>query len=505
VGVLPENWKSYLQAAQRQRDNDSLSRKLRTLRQLRTARIQTGSSELINFANNDYLGLASDLRIAEAAARAAGRYGWGTTASRLVSGNSMLHIKLENETAHFRSTEAALVFGSGYQANLGVLAALAGPGDTILSDAQNHASIVAGCRLSGARVTVYRHADPEDLERALKHAYGNRVVVTDSLFSIRGDTAPLEQIADLCEQYKALLVVDDAHGNAALGEHGRGVPELQGVLSRIGVIIATYSKALASYGGFAACDSLVRDHLINHARPFIYTTSLPVPVMAANIEALRILRTEGSGLRNRLASRVDLVRTRLEAAGFAPSGRHHILAIPVDSPQQALEYAATLEELGLLVYPMRWPSVPRGKDALRVSVSAGHSDEDIGRLVFALRAARDRATGNDTTNLNKRSAQRPSITELAAGFETNTEESVFDQTGMQGTIQSQSEGFGFAGEDSDGPEMELTADDMQDVQPASESDPMPDEPEEPGTASRRKSRDLHRDRDRKRARSRDSA
>jgi hypothetical protein len=285
------------------------------------------------------------------------------------------------------------------------------------------------------------------------------------------------------------------------------VPEIQGVLGRVGIVVATYSKALGSYGGFVACDAEVREHFINHARPFIYTTSLPVPVIAANIEALRILRTEGAELRHRLASRVALLRSRLEAAGFEPTGMHHILSVPVQSPELALNYSATLEELGLLVYPMRWPSVPRGQDALRISVSAGHSDEDIGRLAYALRSARDRAAGKDTTNLNKRSARRPEITELdAAAVAEDTDVAAFDEQDLSDSAEASHEDFGFAEEETDSEEVELTSDDLHtEAVTDFQATGTPSAPEASGTSSRQKARKRDRKRDRKRARSRDSA
>jgi len=411
--VLPDVWKAFLAQEHQQREQRKLVRKLRTLRHLGSTRVQIGSQELVNFASNDYLGLASDLRIAEAAASAAGRFGWGTAASRLVSGSSSLHTKLENETAVFRGTESALVFGSGYQANLGVISTLVGPGDTILSDAHNHASIIAGCRLSGAAVKTFKHLNYDDLERKLNSAEGKCLVVTDSLFSIRGDVAELPRLVKLCERFGALLVVDDAHGNAALGKHGRGVPELQNAVKGVPVVIGTYSKALGSYGGFVACDPEIRDFLVNHSRPFIYTTSLPIALIAANIEALKIQRKEGDALRAKLAQNVKALRTKLESADFEVTGAQHILSVPMSSPERALMYAEQLEQQGVLVYAMRWPSVPEGEDALRVSLSARHSEDDLNRLVVALKVARDRASGKDTANINKRSARRPTHKELA--------------------------------------------------------------------------------------------
>lgn len=411
--MVPEAWKKYFKQEREQREANRLSRKLRSLRHMGSTKVQIGSHELINFSSNDYLGLAGDLRVAEAAASAAGRFGWGTGASRLVTGSSTLHNKLEGETAAFRGTEAALVFGSGYQANLGVISALAGPGDIVLSDELNHASIVAGCRLSGATVRVFKHLDYDDLERKLA-GNGRKLVLTDTLFSIMGDVAELPRISKICERHGALLIVDDAHANACVGKRGRGLPEEQNALAQVAVVVATYSKALGSYGGFVACSEEIKDHLINHSRPFIYTTAMPIALAAANLEALKILRREGDSLRQQLHSRVKLLRARLETAEFKATGKYQIVGIPMPSPDKALFYAEQLEQQGLLCYPMRWPSVPKGQDALRISVSAAHTDEEVNRLVAALRLARDRAAGKDTANLTQRSARRPTQRALQA-------------------------------------------------------------------------------------------
>ncbi|MBK8205699.1 MAG: 8-amino-7-oxononanoate synthase [Planctomycetes bacterium] len=405
--MVPEIWQRFFKQQRDERESRKQNRKLRSLRHMGSTRVQIGSHELINFSSNDYLGLAGDMRVAEAAASAAGRFGWGTGASRLVTGSSTLHNKLEGETAAFRGTEAALVFGSGYQANLGVITALVGKGDTVLSDAMNHASIVAGCRLSGATIKVFKHRDYDELERKLGGSHGKCLVVTDSLFSIQGDAAELPRIVKLCERFKALLLVDDAHANACIGKRGRGLPEEQSVLAQVPIVVGTYSKALGSYGGFVACSEEIKDHLVNHSRPFIYTTAMPIALAAANIEALKILRREGDALRLKLQANVKQLRSRLDTADFKATGKHHIVSIPLGTPDKALYYAEQLEQQGLLCYPMRWPSVPEGQDALRISVSAAHTEDELNRLVAALRQARDRAAGKDTANLTQRSARRP--------------------------------------------------------------------------------------------------
>lgn len=414
--MLPKSWQEFFAHQAEQRAEKHLVRKLRVLRHLAAGRVQVGSHELINFSSNDYLGLAGDLRIAEAAARAAGRFGWATASSRLVSGTSTLHNKLENETARFRGTSSALLFGSGYQTNLGVISACMGVGDTVFSDAANHNSIVAGCRLSRATVKVFRNLDYDGLKKQLEQApaKGKRMIVSDSLFSIQGIVADIKRLADLADEHSALLLIDDAHANASLGKQGRGIPELQGVADRVPVIVGTFSKSLGSYGGFVACDEELRVHLINHSRPFAYTTSLPVAVAAANLEALKIVRKEGTQLREKLAGLVRILRTKLEAAEFKLSGDHHIIGVAVGSSANASAFANALESKGgMLVYAMRWPSVPEGAACLRISVSAAHSDNEIYRLVSAMKAARDRVSGKATSKVSRRQTKRPTHRKLS--------------------------------------------------------------------------------------------
>lgn len=434
--MIPKPWQELLARRREERVRQRLVRKLRSLRHMGSTRVQLGSRDYTNFSSNDYLGLAGDLRIAEAAATAAGRFGWGTGASRLVTGTSSLHQKLEQEVARFRGTEAALLFGSGYQANLGVLSALLDKGDIVLSDEFNHASIVAGCKLSGATVRVFKHRDYEDLERKLAGGNARKLIVTDTLFSIEGDTADLPRIVKLCERHGAMLMIDDAHANGALGKKGRGLAEYQNVLQQVPIVVGTFSKALGSYGGFVACSEELREFLVNESRPFIYTTSMPIALAAANIEALRIVQKDGDALRQKLHHHVKALRSRLEGLGFTLSGYHHIIGIPIGDPERVCFMAEEIEKQGILTYPMRFPSVPKGMDTLRISVSAAHTEDDLSRLATALRIARDRMGGKETTILVKREAKRPTHPNLAAAPEVaasdDLDESAFanDETGI---------------------------------------------------------------------------
>lgn len=406
---IPQNWQEFLDNDAKRRSEQHLQRELRTVRHLKGARIQIGHNELINFCSNDYLGLSSDIRIAEAAAASAGRHGWGVGASRLVSGTTMVHQKLESEIARFRAEKAALLFGSGYQANLGVISGLVGKGDVVFSDAGNHASVIAGCKLSGAKTVVFDHRDYDSLERKLNsHKGRRRLVVSDGIFSITGEHADLGRLANLAARHDALLAIDDAHANGVLGKNGRGLPEAQNVQNSIPIYIGTFSKTLGSYGGFVTCPPKIREHLVNNSRPFIYTTALPTPVAAANLEALRLLRKEGDGLRRKLSAHVRLLRTKLEAAEFDITGEHHIIGVRVGDPDRVLQMAEICQERGVMIYGMRWPSVPKGEEMLRLSVSAAHSEDDLYRVVQVLKAAKQKLDGKDTGSISRRMNKRPS-------------------------------------------------------------------------------------------------
>jgi 8-amino-7-oxononanoate synthase len=435
--VVPDVWKKFLMDERLHRDKLKLTRKLRSLRHLGSTKVQIGSHEFLNFSSNDYLGLTGDIRIAEAASSAAGRFGWGAAASRLVTGSSTLHTKLEGEIAAFRGTEAALVFGSGYQANLGVITALVGEGDTVVSDEMNHASIVAGCKLSGAAIRVFKHLDYTDMERQLNGIKKGKILaVTDSLFSVEGDVADLNRVVKLCDRFRALLVVDDAHANGCLGKRGRGVVEMQGVLAQVPIIVGNFSKAFGSYGGFVACNEEVRDFLVNNSRPFIYTTAIPVALAAANLEALRIVRVEGDHLRQRLATNTGMARSKLESAGFELTGNYQVFGIRVNGPEEAVFMGNEVEFHGILVHPMRWPTVPEGRDCLRVSITAAHTSEDIARLVEALKKARDALVKKRTDGLTRRASRRPDHQELNAAEPMADEHEASDRHPATQTISA---------------------------------------------------------------------
>jgi len=368
------------------------------------AKTTVSGREVLLFCSNDYLGLAGDPQLKAAARQALEKWGTGAGASRLVSGNLSLYEDLEARLAAFKGTEAALVFSTGYAAHLGTIPAFAGDGDLILSDALNHASIVDACRLSRARVAVYPHRDVEAVEHLLKtrSGEGRILVVTDGVFSMDGDLAPLVELARCCEQYDALLLVDDAHGTGVLGARGRGAVEQLGVCSSNIVHMGTFSKALGGLGGFIAGTQSMRDYLVNQARTLIYSTGLPPATLAANREALRVV-DEQPERRTHLRMLEETLRSGLQTLGYAvPDDPTPIVPVLVGAEEAALDLSAFLWERGIFVPAIRPPTVPEGACRLRISVSAAH---DVSH-VEALLAALDEAVGDRITRCLERVAER---------------------------------------------------------------------------------------------------
>ena len=336
---------------------------------------------LLAFCSNDYLGLASHPALSEAAAAAALQNGFGSGASRLVSGESTLHSVLERELAAYADFESALLFPSGYQANIGSLTALAGPEDLIVSDAANHASIIDGCRLSRATVAIYRHGDASDARRALHTAgtFRRRLLVTESIFSMDGDRAPLKDLESAARAVGGIFLVDEAHALGVAGPAGRGVCAELGV--RPTVLIGTLGKAFGTAGGFAASSLTVRAFLINTARTFIFTTAAPHPVIAASLAALRLLTSSaGDTLRRKAYANAQHLRVRLSRGGRHVPGCDLILPWIVGADADALSLSARLAGAGMIVPAIRPPTVREGTARLRITVSAAHAEADILRL-----------------------------------------------------------------------------------------------------------------------------
>jgi 8-amino-7-oxononanoate synthase len=374
-------------------------------------RVRVGRRTVLQFASNNYLGLANDPRVREAARKAVEKWGWGAGASRLIAGHTDAHAALEADLAAFKHTEAALVFPTGYMANLGVISALVGRGDTVLCDRENHASIYDGLRLSGAELARYRHADADDAARVLKDARSPRrpakcnngahrtLLVTDTIFSMGGDVAPLAAIAAACRRAGAMLLLDEAHATGVLGPTGAGLADallfesrLNGAESQLAQAITasvgTLSKALGGIGGFVAASRQVCDLLVNRARPFIYSTALPAAACEAARAALKIVRREPQR-RRRLLALADRLRAALRREGF-DTGRSETQIIPiiVGDPERALTLSAALLDRGIFCPAIRPPTVPPRTSRLRISLTAEHTDEDIARLVRALVAVR---------------------------------------------------------------------------------------------------------------------
>ena len=337
---------------------------------------------LVNLSSNDYLGLATDPRVAQAAADAARRWGGGAGASRLVTGGTTLHRELEAALADWKGTPDAVVFSSGYLANLGVLAALADRGDLICSDALNHASIVDACRLSRAEVRVYPHGDLEALDAALDAGAGarRRVVVTDGVFSMDGDAATLPGLCDVAERHGAIVVVDDAHGCGVVGPEGRGTAAAQGCAERVHVTVGTLSKAFGAAGGYVAGRADLCEWLRTSARAFVFDTAPAPAVVGAALEALDLSRDEPW----RRSRATTLARRLAAGLGVAPPAAC-VVPLVVGEPDAAMAASAALAAAGLLVVAIRPPSVPAGTARLRFAVTAALEGADVDRAVAAAR------------------------------------------------------------------------------------------------------------------------
>ena len=366
---------------------DGLLRRRRCVQPRGDGWCEIDGRRVLNFASNDYLNLASDPRVIAAAAAVLSECGVGSRASALVCGRSQWHELLEQRLAEFEGQPAAILFPTGMAANLGTVAALAGPGDVVLCDRLNHASLVDGCRLSRATLRVYRHDDLSVVARELRQASAarRRWIVTDSVFSMDSDFAPLRELCDLAQQFDAALIVDEAHGTGVFGVRGRGAAEQLGVEDRIAVRIGTLSKAVGVLGGFVAGSQELIDFLWNRARPQVYSTALPPALCAAALAALDIISAEPQR-RARLAAAASTFRQMLFAAGIEPSPNSvgPIVPIPLKDPQAAVRVANRLEEQGFLVGAIRPPTVPRGTSRLRIVVTTAHSDEDLQRLATAV-------------------------------------------------------------------------------------------------------------------------
>ena len=359
-----------------------LLRRLRTLSNPAGARASLHGKEIVLFCGNDYLGLSHHPRVIQAASEALQKYGLGAGAARLISGTTEAHSQLEKELAHFKNKDQALVFGSGYLANLGVLSGLAGEKDLIVMDKLCHASLIDGAKLSGATLRIFPHKNDRKLEEILKKSGGfrRRFLVSDSVFSMDGDRADLETLIRLKEKYGVFLIIDDAHGIGVFGPHGKGATE--GFEEKIDCITATLSKSLGVFGGWAAASSLMIENLIHFSRPFIFATAPPPVLAEAALESLSLIQNEPA-FRKKLWQNVDRVQSFLSGLGFSFEDRSPIIPIILGEEKETVRISEELLKKGVLIPAIRYPAVPKGKARLRLTVSAIHNEEDFKKLFEA--------------------------------------------------------------------------------------------------------------------------
>ena len=378
-----------------------LYRRMRLISGPQGPRVLLDGKPVLLLCSNNYLGFADHPRVREAAADAAMRWGCGAGSSRLVSGNMTIHRRLEEQLANFERAESCLLFGSGYLANTGIVAALAGEGDVVFSDELNHASIVDGCRLSRARTFVYGHRDTEQLEWGLRQAEGRgSLIVTDGVFSMDGDVAPLEEIVELARRYDARVMVDEAHGTGAVGPAGRGAVAAAGLDGEVDVTVGTLGKALGSYGAYACCDATMAKFLINHARTLIFSTGLTPPAAAGALAALELLREQPERV-EKLQRNARVLRDALMLEGISTGDSEtQIVPLVVGDAQAALAVCEQALAQGVFAQAIRPPTVPEGTSRLRLAVMASHTKHELRHAASVLAraarpaiAARARATG----------------------------------------------------------------------------------------------------------------
>jgi len=361
-----------------------LLRSTRLISGRQAARITCSGNDVLLLCSNNYLGLADHPSLAAASIAAIERYGTSSGASRLVSGTMELHERLESAVVTYKKSEAALLFNSGHAANTGIIPALVGRGDVVFSDRLNHASIVDGILLSGARLVRYPHNDHQQLAALMeKHVGGRSLIVSDGVFSMDGDIAPLAELVELKRRYGALLMIDDAHGCGVLGDRGRGSAELLGVSRDVDVHMGTFGKALGSFGAYAAVSAELRTLLINRARSFIFSTSLPPSVLAASLAAVELVQTEeGDLLREQLNINSRFFRRSLSEAGFRiPDGSTQIVPIVIGSADTTMKFSETLLAEGIFAQGIRPPTVPAGTSRLRFTLMASHTMADLAGAV----------------------------------------------------------------------------------------------------------------------------
>ena len=368
-------------------EEQGLTRKLRLFSTGNESEVVMNGKKFLLFSSNNYLGLATDSRLKKKATEGISKYGTGAGGSRLTTGNFDIHEQLESEIADFKKTEAAIVFSSGYLANVGVISSVMKAGDTIFSDAWNHASIIDGCRLSKAKTIVYEHADMVDLERKLRQSHGDgmKLIVTDGVFSMDGDIAPLPKIVELAKEYKAYIMIDDAHATGVLGNDGRGTADYFGLKEEIDFTVGTLSKAIGAEGGFVSTSSIAKNYLLNNARSFIFQTALSPSAIEAAREGISIIQNEPER-RKQLLKNAQYLRLKLEESGFViKEGETPIISLIIGGSHEAMQFSAKLMDEGVFIPAIRPPTVPKGSSRLRITVMATHTIEQLDMVISKIK------------------------------------------------------------------------------------------------------------------------
>ena len=389
----------FLDELKRIKEN-GLYRQMKYLQSPQQPYVKIAGKSYLMLSSNSYLGLCNDQRLKQAAMDAMEKYGVGSGGSRLTTGSYEVHKKLEDEIAAFKRAEAALLFNTGYMANIGAISSIAGKDWVIFSDRFNHASIIDGCRLSGAEIIIYEHCDASDLEtKAHSHRGRRALVVTDGIFSVDGDIAPLPEIVQVAKKYNMLLMVDDAHATGVLGENGGGTADYFGLQNEIDIQMGTFSKALASEGGFIAGNRDLIDYLANKARSFIFSTALAPATVAVSLRALEIVQAEPR-LRQSLIANSAWFREKLREIGFEimdfPTP---IISIVLGPPDLTVNFSNRLMEKNIFVSAIRPPTVPQGTSRLRINLMATHTADDLAPVIDSMASiGKELGILNDTRN-----------------------------------------------------------------------------------------------------------
>jgi 8-amino-7-oxononanoate synthase len=374
----------------KRRERQGLLRTLRPISLRRDGKIYLKGREYIDFSSNDYLGLSGHPKLIEVSKKALDDFGTASSASRLMSGDLQLHHQLEDKIAKFKNKEAGLVFNSGYQANAGIISALFRKGDVIFSDRLVHASIIDGIILSQAKFFRFRHNDMGHLETLLKKErakFNQALIITESIFSMDGDKAPLRELMQLKERHNCQIFVDEAHATGIFGRNGSGVVEEYGLEEKIDFIMGTFSKALAGFGAYLAASKKIVDYLINTCRSFIFSTALPPSIVSCNLAGIDLVRQE-PWRRIKLLEQAQYFRDRLRKMGFKTKGGSQIVPVILGDNLRAIKTADLLQENGFWVLPIREPTVPKDEARLRFSVTTYHNKEILDKAIDVLLSAR---------------------------------------------------------------------------------------------------------------------